>query len=227
MSDPRPPRTRGPKGARTDPAQLLDAAQAVFGRMGVQGTSIRAVAQEAGCDPALIYYHFENKEALFRAVLDRKFGPFIRDLEALQADRAPHPFLRLWGILQIFNRHLGGDAGWRDLIRGQVLNGAESVRDLVTSHVRLAQEQAWQILQQGIASGHLRADLNVPLSAFFLMRTYTEILDLIPAFAERIAQVPPKQALALAQREWMNFFWRGAAADPALPVPELPGLEHP
>lgn len=227
MPKPPPSRSRGPKAARTEPAQLLDAAQTIFGKLGVQGASLRAIAQEAGCDPALIYYHFESKEGLFRAVLDRKFEPSIREFKAVLADGESHPYLRLWALLQAFQRQVGSDAGWRDLIRGQVLHGAEPVRDLVAGYIREVQGLVWQVLQQGIASGHLRKDLKVPLAAFYLMRTYTEILDLIPVFAERIVQMPPEQALAIAQREWMAFFWRGAAADPLAPVPDLPALEHP
>lgn len=227
MSTPSRPRSRGPKHARTEPAQLLDAAQTVFGKLGVQGASLRAIAQEADCDPALIYYHFESKEGLFRAVLDRKFGPSIQEFQAILADGGQHPYLRLWALLQAFQRQVGNDAGWRDLIRGQVLHGAEPIRDLVTGYIREVQGLVWQVLEQGIASGHLRKDLKVPLAAFFLMRTYTEILDLIPVFAERIAQMSPDLALAVAQREWMAFFWRGAAADPFAPIPDLPRLERP
>ncbi|MDE3246833.1 MAG: TetR family transcriptional regulator, partial [Acidobacteriota bacterium] len=47
------------------------------------GASIRAIARAAGCDPALIYYHFESKEAMFLALLDRKMPPVARELELL------------------------------------------------------------------------------------------------------------------------------------------------
>lgn len=221
------PRPRGPQATKVDPDRILFAAQKVFGAMGVQGASIRAIAQEAGCDPALLYYHFESKEGLFRAVLEKKFKPSIQEFQAVLEDEQRHPYLRIWELLQAFQRQVGSDAGWRDLIRGQVIHGAEPIRDIVTGYVREVQGLVWQVLGQGMASGHLRKDLKVPLVAFFFMRTYTEILDLIPVFAERIAGMPAEQALALAQREWMAFFWRGVAADPFAPVPDLPEVELP
>ncbi|MET7493674.1 TetR/AcrR family transcriptional regulator [Streptomyces sp900116325] len=52
-------------------AALLDAAQRHFLRYGV-GTSLEAVAKEAGVGPATLYRHFPSREALLAAVLQTR-----------------------------------------------------------------------------------------------------------------------------------------------------------
>jgi AcrR family transcriptional regulator len=58
--------TRAERRERTH-AAILEAARQTFAENGYQKATIRAVAQRAGCDPALVMQHFGNKVALFRA----------------------------------------------------------------------------------------------------------------------------------------------------------------
>jgi AcrR family transcriptional regulator len=49
--------------------RILEAARALFAERGFERTTIRAVATEAGVDPALVMQYFESKQGLFsRAV---------------------------------------------------------------------------------------------------------------------------------------------------------------
>lgn len=49
---------------------VLDAARAVFERLGIEGANIREIAKQAGYTPGAIYSYFENKEAIYGALLD-------------------------------------------------------------------------------------------------------------------------------------------------------------
>lgn len=60
------PATRAERRAKTH-AAILAAARQTFAEDGYQRATIRAVAQRAGYDPALVMKHFGSKEALFRA----------------------------------------------------------------------------------------------------------------------------------------------------------------
>ena len=53
---------------------LLAVAIDLFARRGFAGTSIRDIAGAAGCSIANVYHHFENKEALWLAILERSVG---------------------------------------------------------------------------------------------------------------------------------------------------------
>ena len=50
--------------------RILDAARALFAVHGYTGTTLRAVAADAGCDVALIPHYFGNKQGLFDAATD-------------------------------------------------------------------------------------------------------------------------------------------------------------
>lgn len=48
---------------------ILDQAEALFTQHGYQGVSMRMLAEASGVTNAALYYHFENKEALFSEVM--------------------------------------------------------------------------------------------------------------------------------------------------------------
>jgi AcrR family transcriptional regulator len=56
-------------------SEILTAARAMFATSGYVATTLRAVAQEASVDPALILHHFGSKEALFRAAMHVPIDP--------------------------------------------------------------------------------------------------------------------------------------------------------
>lgn len=64
-------RRPGDSGARED---ILAAALARFAAEGYEKTSVRAVARDAGVDPALIRHYFTNKAGLFVAAVSQRTG---------------------------------------------------------------------------------------------------------------------------------------------------------
>lgn len=68
-------RGRRPAGEDTR-AQIVEAARAEFAEKGYDGTSMRAVARQAGVDPALVHHYFDGKADLFaRAVVQAEVNP--------------------------------------------------------------------------------------------------------------------------------------------------------
>ena len=67
-------RGRRPGGPDTR-GDILAAARASFADKGFSGTTIRAVAGEAGVDPALVHHYFGSKDDLFLAALEIPVDP--------------------------------------------------------------------------------------------------------------------------------------------------------
>lgn len=68
---------------------LIDsAALRLFVEKGVDGTSVRDVAAEAGVSEGALYRHYESKDALVWALFADSFVAFARKLDALQSAAA-------------------------------------------------------------------------------------------------------------------------------------------
>ena len=83
------PRTRDAEATR---ATILSAARQRFASDGYAGTTIRAVAGDAGIDPALVMRYFGNKEKLFSAAAE--FDLQLPDLTVVPRGEVGATFVR-------------------------------------------------------------------------------------------------------------------------------------
>lgn len=60
-------------------ALILDAAEQLFAAQGYGGTSIRQIAEAAGVNLGMFHYYWGSKQALCRAVLERRLGPIMAE----------------------------------------------------------------------------------------------------------------------------------------------------
>jgi AcrR family transcriptional regulator len=206
---------------------ILDAAQQVFSTKGSQGASLRAIAQKAGCDPALIYHLFKNKEDLFLALLDRKLGPLSEDLKRIAdpADLRP-TVLRLWDVLAAYRHYFRTDMGSRAVLRGEILRGTEWSRGAIAERLKVPASCLWAILEQGKARREVRVCLDPQLGGLFFVKLYLEILEGNPQLAQEMTGMDPSQGLHQIERAWMDIYWRGIALYPWAPIPTLPGSKE-
>lgn len=67
--------------------RILDAAAEIAGERGYDGTSIAGVSERSGLPASSIYWHFEDKDALIAAVIERSFE---RWLDGMRGWLEPH-----------------------------------------------------------------------------------------------------------------------------------------
>ena len=97
---------RTPKVVEDRREQIIDAAMRVFSQKGFTKATNKDIAREAGITPGLIYYYFESKEALLRAVLESKspvqiLASLPPDLQSLPVENVLHSLLlRVLPILE-------------------------------------------------------------------------------------------------------------------------------
>jgi AcrR family transcriptional regulator len=72
---------RGGRRRRADGEEsrrrILDAAAEIAGERGYEGTSIATVSARSGLPASSIYWHFEDKDALIAAVIERSFDRWL------------------------------------------------------------------------------------------------------------------------------------------------------
>ncbi len=78
--------TRNSEATKT---QILDAAEAEFAVTGLSAARTESIAAKTGVTKAMIYYYFQSKEELYRAVLERCFTEALGMMEQLQLDCLP------------------------------------------------------------------------------------------------------------------------------------------
>jgi AcrR family transcriptional regulator len=60
--------------------RILDAAAEIAGERGYEGTSINLVSERSGLPASSIYWHFQDKDELIAAVIERSFGDWLHEL---------------------------------------------------------------------------------------------------------------------------------------------------
>ncbi|MFC0205666.1 TetR/AcrR family transcriptional regulator [Novosphingobium soli] len=118
--------------------ELLDKALDLFVEKGFAGTSIDAICAAAGMAKRTVYARYGDKEALFKAALDRAIADWIVPPAALRAQESEDFEATLLRIGTLLVENVLGPAGLR-LLR---LTNAESVTmpEIALENVRLGTE---------------------------------------------------------------------------------------
>jgi AcrR family transcriptional regulator len=87
---------RTPKGVEDRRDQIIDAAMRVFAQKGFTRATNKDIAREAGITPGLIYYYFENKKDLLKAIIETRSPALLTTTLPLQVfELPPEVFLRM------------------------------------------------------------------------------------------------------------------------------------
>jgi AcrR family transcriptional regulator len=157
-----------PRRTKEDAAKtrqsLLIASRSVFSRKGYATTTLEEVAQEAGLTRGAIYWHFGSKAELYLALLDEYSG---KSGEIIQAAAAQGGTL-LEILARVFTCMLEAietDPALREVMEISLFK-TERTPDLVAALQRRRENTQALVqsiaaaMQQGIASGELRSDLD-------------------------------------------------------------------
>jgi len=80
-------------------AQLLDAAEEVFGEKGFHDTTLKEVAELAEFSVGSVYSFFESKDDLFRQIFERRGAEFMPGLRAALGDPKGDPVEQLHALV--------------------------------------------------------------------------------------------------------------------------------
>lgn len=116
-------------------ARLLDAAVRCFSRHGIAATPLRAIAEEAGVNAALLHYYFGDKAQLQQAVIAERVLPVFAELrEPLVAQGDDVPGL-VAAFVQGIGRIVAGHPWLPALWVREVLCEGGALRDLLFDEI--------------------------------------------------------------------------------------------
>ena len=103
------PGTRREQQKEAKRLALIDAALAVFSRVGFAAAKIDDVAEEAGVSKGTVYLYFESKEALFEGMVKAKMVPMLDDVAEIVGKPDTSAIDRLRAQLERAAAITGGD----------------------------------------------------------------------------------------------------------------------
>ena len=114
-----------PKNTEARRAQIIDGLLEVMAERGYESASVARIGKAAGLTPGLVHYHFENKQAVLVALVERLAAGF-RDRFETRARAKTSPLDKIDAFIDA-HVALGQDSDPR-AVRAWVLVGAEAVR---------------------------------------------------------------------------------------------------
>jgi len=212
----RPGRPGGTAHAAAIRAALLKGARELFTRRDFKAVSVRDIARKARVNPAMVHYHFGDKEGLYRAMLQETVGPVLQKVQELmdhgnlESDKSIHHALEAvmtmlarepWVARLIVREVLAEEGPFREVfVREFAVRGGGRVP---------------QLLAREIASGRVRADLDPVLGALSFMSMALFPFIALPV-AEKVFGIRMTDAFARRLVEHSTrMFYEGVGSHPA------------
>src|SRR6266496_4252144 len=176
------PRWRRRKNAR--PEEIISAALEVFADRGFAATKLEDVARRAGVTKGTIYLYFENKEALFKAVVRETIVPVIAQGEALARSFTGSARELLEQLVREYWRLVGETAlaGIPKLMMAEAATFPELTRFYYDEVVTRGHRLMAGVIERGIRNGEFRS-VDVMLAAKLAMSPLMHATVVRRAFA--------------------------------------------
>jgi AcrR family transcriptional regulator len=149
-------------------ARILEVAVELFADKGYGRTSMREVAAAAGCTKPALYYHFESKEQLFRATIERclvGLEPILAQVDLVSGSVRDRLVVLARGV---FERLRSDPAPMRLMLVMQTRpDQAQPDFDFARYHQE-NQALLHALFEEGVRTGEIRPDVDLEDAAMAL-----------------------------------------------------------
>lgn len=151
--------------------ELLAIAAGLFAERGFKNTTVRDIADAAGILSGSLYHHFDSKESMVDELLDTFQTELWAEYDAIEAsDRTPRA--KLEAVVRASFEAIGDHHSEVAIFQSDALYLATFERFAYLIERNRKFRTLWTgLLEAGVASGELRADLDVALVYRFLRDT--------------------------------------------------------
>ena len=173
--------------------KILATAARLFSEQGYESTSLSQVARQAKVSKALIFWHFDSKEKLYRNALRKTLEPYFIDVDDLEGLGEREQIERL--IDQFYDFVVENVYSVRFFL--SLTLRAEEQPDEVLNRVnglyRVFSDSVADIIERGQRRGVFRSDTNPARDAALIMATLAGIL--VQQFMSHESPREPKELI--------------------------------
>ncbi|MCB9523208.1 MAG: TetR/AcrR family transcriptional regulator [Myxococcales bacterium] len=117
------PRKHTAESGQASAAALLDAADKILAEEGLGALTARTVAERAGVNKGLVFYHFQSKAGLLQAVLERYYAAHREALAHAFADNGAPIAVRLQRMVDAYFDFIAAHQRYPRIVQQQVSGG--------------------------------------------------------------------------------------------------------
>ncbi|MDG3583728.1 TetR/AcrR family transcriptional regulator [Galbibacter pacificus] len=151
---------------------IFEVTERMFAENSYDGTSIRAIAKEAGINIAMISYYFGSKEKLLEQLLNYKTANFTIELESALSSSDDY-LKKVDNIITLLVRRIHKNRRVYKIIHFEYSNGNRQID--FESYLKTKKEN-YSIIERFIKNGQLAGvfskDVNIPLIVPTVLGTY-------------------------------------------------------
>lgn len=160
--------------------RLMDAGAELFDKKGYHNVSIKEIGRLAGCNSALISYHFGSKQALYQAIIDSQLS-VLRQLEADIEKEEKTPLQRLKQYLHAILESQLDPRQHMIILYQELLNPSGLLNEDSWHKLIQMGDYVQRLLIQAVEQKELQAPVQENDYAFvtFILTAITEMLFLV------------------------------------------------
>lgn len=153
------------KDTKTRQAEIVAAAIAIIGEMGVRGLTTARLAGRLGMSEPNLYRHFADKQAILCAVVD-EIGSAIAGKAASIADMGIPADMKLRKVLESHVREVESKSGIPRLVFSEEVHVADTVlRERLVLTIGAYLSVVERVVKEGVDTGVFKHGLGVPETA--------------------------------------------------------------
>ncbi|MFC4618283.1 forespore capture DNA-binding protein RefZ [Camelliibacillus cellulosilyticus] len=207
------------KGKKKDTKQaVIDAAIRLFHMYGYSGTSVRAIAAEAGVNAALVSYYFGGKKALLEYLMETFYENYLRELETVvETCRERHTRELLDALAERLIRYQQKHFYLSLFVHREVTLDSTLVRELMTTYLMKEKYLLETIFETGAKKDEVR---QIPVDLLVLQYRNMIILPFLqPLYLRQVYTLEPSLEPFINRycafiRHWTREISRHPATEP-------------
>lgn len=172
---------------------VLDAASRLFHMYGYDGTSVRAIASEAGVNVALISYYFGSKKALLEQLMEHFLNGYISELEQVitQINETASPFEALLNLAEELIKYQAEQSYLARFVYREISLDSILTREIMTTYLMKEKYLLESFFKKNVFKNH-----RDPYSLDFFIMQFREMIMLPfaqPQYIRKVFGLQPTQ----------------------------------